>query len=117
MSTQGKADISGELPALDTGEFETTRVLLAQLAPARAPEDFASGVEGRIRRRSRGRFFDRGAAPNRWATLLGAGVVLVILLALYLMAQVAPPLRDSETGLTGEELRERAIHQRDDGSR
>jgi len=91
----------------DTVEFEDTVALLASIQRVDAPTDLAGSVESRIRRRSRGRFFSEQPV-NRWATYLGAGVMLVILLALWLMTQVGE-LRDAETGKTAEELRQEQV--------
>ena len=83
-------------------ELARTRELLRQLHRHPAPERFAARVEGRIRRRSRGRFF-----VSRWqgtAPYLGAAVVLVILAALYFFTQAALEVRDADTGRTGQQL-------------
>ena len=87
----------------ETTEFEDTVALLASIQRVDAPIDLAERVERRIRRRSRGRFFAEQTA-SRWISYLGAGIVLAILLAIWLMSQVGE-LRDADTGQTAEELR------------
>jgi hypothetical protein len=81
------------------------RNLLRSLSRHSAPERFGPHVEGRIRRRSRGRFFDSRWQVTGRPTYLGAAIILVILAALFLLSQVSYELRDARTGLSGEELR------------
>lgn len=80
-----------------------SRTALDQLPPLDAPDAFARRVEGRIRRRSRGRFFGTGLQSSR-IIYIAAGIVLVILVALYLLSQVAIEVRDARTGLPGDKL-------------
>jgi anti-sigma factor RsiW len=67
---------------------------LAVLPHEAAPPSFLPRVEGRIRRRSRGRFFSAGWQTNRWVSYLGAAIVVVILTALYFFSQFAFDVRD-----------------------
>lgn len=93
----------GSLSPEDDAEI---RSLLQGLSRQSAPDRFGRRVETRIRRRSRGRFFDPRWQVTGRPTYLGAAIVLVILAALYLFSQVSGELRDARTGLSGEELRD-----------
>ena len=79
--------------------------LLKQLPEHQPRRNIAEGVERRIRRRSRGRFFNSGWTANNRITYLAAVIILLILAALYLLGQAPDLLRDSETGKTADELK------------
>ena len=79
--------------------------LLKQLPEQQPRNNLAEGVERRIRRRSRGRFFNRRWDGNNRTTYLAAVIILLILAALYLLSQAPDLLRDSETGKTADELK------------
>ena len=81
------------------------RSLLTQLPEHQPRKNLAEGVERRIRRRSRGRFFNRGGGGNNRITYLAAVIILLILAMLYLLAQTPDLLRDSDTGKTADELK------------
>jgi anti-sigma factor RsiW len=57
--------------------FQRTMGLLSGLREKTAPDDFVDKVQGRIRRRSRGRFFAR---PIDWASRLPYEVLSVVML-------------------------------------
>jgi anti-sigma factor RsiW len=72
-------------------EVEELRGALGALhalrASPRPPDDFLRAVEGKINRRSRGRFFDQPEARMRVPYEVFAALMLVILAAAWLYAQ------------------------------
>lgn len=85
--------------------FREAQALLGQLSAYQPPSNLAEGVERRIRRRSRGRFFNARWGANNRITYLAAVIVLLILAALYALGQAPDLLRDSDTGKTADELK------------
>ena len=83
-------DNSQDQNAQDTkgAEVETNEAqeILSGLSKMRAPESFSHGVETRIRRRSRGRFFKKRVPVDRFNYVIAA-LLLVIVVLLYLMTQ------------------------------
>ena len=91
-----------------TGALESIREaqsLLKQLPEQQPRNNLAEGVERRIRRRSRGRFFNRSWGANNRITYLAAVIILLILAALYLLSQAPDLLHDSATGKTADDIK------------
>jgi len=78
----------------DYQSFEAMLGGLSALAPEMAPEGFVQGVTQRLRRRSRGRFFNPLAAVRRADRIqyeLFSVVMLAILVGIYVVMAVAQP--------------------------
>jgi anti-sigma factor RsiW len=71
--------------------FQKTLGAVNQLDKMMAPPDFADGVRARIRKRSRGRFFTPRKMAERIPYELFSLVMLGLLLAIYLVLQLAHP--------------------------
>ncbi len=71
--------------------FEKAVGALGSLHKMTAPPDFASGVNGRIRARSKGRFFAPRRLAERIPYELFSLVMLGLLLAIYVVLQLAHP--------------------------
>ncbi|MBN1944090.1 MAG: zf-HC2 domain-containing protein [Bradymonadales bacterium] len=87
-------------------ELQRTRALLGSLPRQSAPSFFTSRVQGRIRRRSRGRFFSDSLLSSYRIIYLVAPIILVMLAALYILSLAGSDLVDGTTGLGVEELRQ-----------
>ena len=71
--------------------FEKTVGAVGQLHPLMAPPDFAEGVRARIRKRSRGRFFNPRKMAERIPYELFSLVMLGLILAIYIVLQLSHP--------------------------
>ena len=71
--------------------FERTVGAVAQLHKMVAPPEFADGVRTRIRQRSRGRFFTPRKLAERIPYELFSLVMLGLILAIYIVLQLAHP--------------------------
>lgn len=77
-------------------EFQAFRLAiggLAKLEPQLAPQGFAQGVAKRVRKRSRGRLFMPRRGLDRIPYELFSVVMLALLVAVYVVMQLAQPGR------------------------
>lgn len=80
-------------------EIESTVAMLSELSDEITVPNLVGGVERRIRRRSRGRFFERGGwSGNNKITYIAAAVIIALLVALYFLTQMPYTLHDAEQG-------------------
>ena len=82
---------------------------LSSMGAAPPSPNLVGGVERRLRRRSRGRFFGQGWAAGNRVTYLATAIIFILLAALFALSQATYTLRDVETGKTGEELKEERL--------
>lgn len=82
---------------------------LSALAASASSPNLVGGVERRLRRRSRGRFYGQGWTSGNRVTYLATVIIFVLLAALFALSQATYTLRDVETGKTGEELKEERL--------
>ena len=71
--------------------FEKTVNAVATLDKQVAPPDFAEGVRGKIRKRSRGRFFNPRKLAERIPYEVFSLVMLGLILAIYVVLQLTHP--------------------------